>query len=94
MAKPRNPRRTLLAALQITRNRLTWIRDRWTVTGKVYGAPDIPKGRSWRPRRDDEYPEGSAAEWRLVVSQIDIAISELVKIRDFAEAQGRRATRD
>lgn len=85
--RQRNPRRTMLAALKITRNRLTWIHDRWTWMGRRlnYAVPGTP-----RLRTPEEYPEAQASEWHMVVTQVDQAITELNNIREFAAAQYRK----
>lgn len=91
MARTLNPRRQMLAKLKPTRDRLKWVADRWTWMGtKMHYAT----GERPRLRTPEEYPENSAAEWRIVIAQIDCAISELVAVRDFAEAQSRIAGRD
>jgi len=89
--RQRNPRRVLLDMLATPRKRVSWVRDRWIYRGTRMNYEIL--GERPRLRTPEEYPENDAHEWRMVVAQIDEAIAELVKVRDFAEAQGRHADR-
>lgn len=93
---PRSPhaaaRRRTLDSLRAAKRIIGTLSSWWTVDGTVYEPhpDDSVQVGTWRPRRDDEYPENQARYWSSTVFQIDELIGELTKLRAHAVTEYHR----
>lgn len=89
-------RRTVLAHTKAVKEILSVIQRWWTVPATVYvvDLEDARRNATYREREQGEYPEAQTHYWASTVTEVDKAIDELCRLRNFALAEFHKCEKE